>query len=81
MRKTGRSHSKTRLRTLVSEQPQAKSGFGIAGIQQVDLVAEGQEEADPGLSGLASSWETDHGSTCTVRLGYRVPRSCLCCLL
>lgn len=34
-------------------------GLELAGIQQVDLVAEGQEEADPGVSGLASSWVAD----------------------
>lgn len=54
LRKKGRSCSMTRLRTLLSVKPQARSRFGLSGIQQVGLVLEGQEEADPGLPGLAS---------------------------
>lgn len=52
--KKGRPRSMSKQRTLLPEQPQARSRLGTWWYTTGGLVVEGQEEADPGLSGLAS---------------------------
>lgn len=54
LRKKDRPCSMTKRRTLLPEQPQARSRLGTWWDTTGGLVVEGQEEADPGLSGLAS---------------------------